>query len=173
MQDQLTQSRLKELLDYEPETGVFRWKVVAGRGPCRRNPGDVAGSVGLGGYVTIRFGGKSYYAHRLAFLWMTGAWPEHEVDHIDGVRTDNRWMNLRETSRKTNAHNTGGLRANNTSGLVGASWHKQSGRWRAAITLNNRVIHIGLFATIELAHAAYLKAKDELHPTHRRLRSAA
>lgn len=171
MQVELTQSRLKELLEFEPETGVFRWKVVAGRGSCRRNPGDVAGSVGLGGYVTIGFGGKSYYAHRLAFLWMTGAWPEHEIDHIDGDRGNNRWANLRDITRAENTHNLGHNSRPNSSGFVGVTWWGRDSMWRAQIKVDGVGRHLGYFPTPELAHAAYLKAKDELHPTHMRLRN--
>lgn len=169
MQDQLTQSRLKELLDYDPETGVFRWKVA--RGGRANKVGAVAGATSGGGYRQICIDYTYHKSHRLAFLWMTGAWPEHEVDHINGVRDDNRWVNLRHATRHENVRNIGPHRANNTSGFIGVSWNKGRGRWSASIGLNSRVRCIGYFPTPELAHAAYLKAKDQLHPTHMRLRN--
>lgn len=88
----LTQERLKELLTYEPATGVFRWRERRGNqgGGCVA-PGDEAGSVYKNGYRMIGVGGRRYGAHRLAFLYMTGAFPPAEVDHINGVPADNRW----------------------------------------------------------------------------------
>lgn len=169
MQDQLTQSRLKELLDYEPETGIFRWKVA--RGAAR--VGGVAGYEMDAGYIQLSIGNKHYFAHRLAFLWMTGAWPEHEIDHIDGDRGNNRWANLRDVIRQENAHNIGTARCNSTCGFLGASWSRKRGMWQAKITVNRKTVWLGYFPTAEQAHAAYLKAKDELHPTHQRLRVAA
>lgn len=167
---ELTQARLKELLEFEPETGVFRWKVSRGFGPTRRNPGDVAGAVYGNGSHYIVVDRQSHPSHRLAFLWMTGAWPDHDVDHINGDRLDNRWINMRPASRKENMHNRGRANKNNKSGLLGVSWSKQKSKWIAQIMADGRAHYVGLFPTPELAHAAYLKAKDELHPTHMRLR---
>lgn len=158
---ELTQARLKELLHYDPETGIFTWKVARGFGPTRRNPGDVAGAVYGNGSHYIVVDRQSHPSHRLAFLWMTGAWPEHDVDHINGDRLDNRWINM---------HNRGRANKNNKSGLLGVSWSKQKSNWIAQIVADGRTHRLGCFTTPELAHAAYLKAKDDLHPTHMRLR---
>lgn len=166
---ELTQAWLKELLHYDPATGVFTWRVQRGN----RASGSVGGAPNNAGYIQLRVDKCNYLAHRLAFLYMTGAWPEHEIDHINGVRNDNRWANLRDVSRQQNAHNIGTPPSSNTSGLLGASWVKTRACWRATIGLNMRTRTIGFFPTAEQAHAAYLKAKDELHPTHQRLRVAA
>lgn len=171
MQDQLTQSRLKELLDYDPETGVFRWKVAVGRGPTRRKPGECAGSMRKDGYKTIRFGGWCHLTHRLAFLWMTGAWPKYTVDHIDGDPANTRWENLRDISHQQNIHNVGAPSRHGSSGFLGVTFDKSRKKWCAKITSAGVGHHLGRFPTPELAHAAYLKAKDDLHPTHMRLRN--
>jgi len=98
----LTQSELKELLHYDPETGVFTWLVRNGSGV---EAGDVAGTLTLRGYWSIRYRRRSYRAHRLAFLYMTGSFPTLDVDHINGARGDNRWCNLREVTSRQNARN--------------------------------------------------------------------
>ena len=90
----LTQQRLKQVLGYDPKTGIFRWKV---RRP-KRKPGDQAGCLNKEGYVKISVDGASYTAHRLAFFWMTGKWPTPMTDHFNGIRNNNRWENLREVT---------------------------------------------------------------------------
>ena len=165
----LTQARLKELLHYDPETGLFTYLIR--RGSYRA--GTVAGCRHNQGYWQIMVDRKLYLAHRLAVFYMTGAWPEADVDHMNGDRSDTRWVNLRCASRQTNMHNWGGIPAHNTSGLLGASWDKKKQCWRSFLTLNNKYVHLGYHPTAEAAHTAYLKAKDKLHPTHLRLREAA
>lgn len=163
----LTQVRLKELLDYDPDTGLFRWKLYRGRLAKR---GDVAGGEGAKGYWRVWVDGKFYSAHRLAFLWMTGEWPEHEVDHINGVRADNRWANLRQSTRSENMHNRLTSIGKKNGTLLGVSKNTHGGKFSAVIAVDGKRHRIGSFPTPEAAHAAYLKAKDELHPTHQRLR---
>ncbi len=163
----LTQSELKAMLDYNPDTGAFTWKVAHGS----RTKGAPTGSNNGDGYLQIRIGGRVYFAHRLAFLWMTGVWPEHQVDHINGEGGDNRWCNLRDIPVAENAHNIGGPRSDNTSGFVGAWYDKRDNRWVSAIQVHGKRHNLGRFSTPEEAHAAYLKAKNELHPTHQRLRN--
>jgi len=169
MKEQLTQSRLKELLHYDPETGIFTRRV--GRGPSKA--GARVGSRNSCGYIQITIDYRNYHAHRLAFLYMTGALPEQQVDHINGVRNDNRWANLRDVSANCNHRNIGGPMKNNTSGFLGVCWDKNWNSWKASITVARRSVNLGRFPTPELAHTAYLKAKDKLHPTHLRLREAA
>lgn len=163
----LEQVELWRLLDYNPDTGVFTARVRRGK----RRAGEIEGCLTPDGYVQITINGRHALAHRLAFVWMTGACP-HEVDHINGVRDDNRWANLREASRAHNMQNLGAAkRSNRTSGLLGCHLIKHTGRFAAQITVNKKVRHLGSFDTAEQAHAAYLKAKHELHPTHQRLRT--
>jgi len=165
----LTQARLKELLHYDPETGVFTWRV--GRVGCRA--GSIAGSLNGCGYRQIGIDRRMHLLHRIAFLYVTGGFPQEELDHINGVRDDNRWVNLREATGSENRHNLGGPPSHNTSGFLGVYWCKRRQKWVAEIKLRGRKRHLGYFDTAEEAHATYLKAKDELHPTHQRLRRAA
>jgi hypothetical protein len=106
----LTQERLKELLDYSPETGEFRWQ--ASRGGVRA--GDLAGCADRLGYLRITIDGRRHSAARLAFLWMVGAFPVDEVDHRNQVKSDNRWSNLRNATRAQNQANKGYTRLINT-----------------------------------------------------------
>src|SRR5215467_8628570 len=95
-------TRVREVLDYDFETGRFTWRVKR----TRVTVGDLAGCLDAGRYK-IRISGRNYWAHRLAFLWMTGEWPQGEVDHKNGNPTDNRWSNLRDATRPQNQHNRG------------------------------------------------------------------
>lgn len=153
----INSSDLRELLHYDPETGVFRRiKIVAPQ--SRVNIGDVAGCADGQGYIRIKLGGRSgrsYAAHRLAWLYMTGSWPNGEIDHIDLNPSNNRWSNLRLATRSTNIANTR-KRADNMSGAKGV--YRGEGRkrpWRAEITVHKKRIFIGAFATIDEAKAAY------------------
>src|SRR5690606_33021363 len=91
MEKTLTRERLAEVLDYDPTTGIFLWKKPTG---SRAVAGSVAGTVNLSGYIQIQIDGTIYYAHRLAWLWMTGSWPNNEIDHSEMNPADNRWSNL-------------------------------------------------------------------------------
>lgn len=146
----ISQSDLKALLEYNPETGVFTWRNKM-RGPV--NAGDVAGRQKPNGYLSIKAQQKDYYAHRLAFLYMTGDWPPEHVDHINGDRCDNRWGNLRPATVSQNLGNTG-KHARNTSGFKGVSIHKKTGLWRARLGRET----IGYFKTPEEAHVVYSHA---------------
>ena len=166
---ELTQARLKELLDYNPETGVFTWKVT---NSVRAVAGTQAVGLDSYGYVRIGVDKRRYKGHQLAFLYMVGVMPSGGVDHINGIKRDNRWVNLRESNQTINMHNLAFARSDNkTTGLLGTSVRKDNGKVRAYITAGGKQHHLGLFDTAEQAHAAYLKAKHELHPTHQRLRT--
>jgi hypothetical protein len=165
----LTQARLKELLHYDPETGVFTRLI--GCGGVRA--GTVAGYVGNCGYACIKVDWIEYRAHRLAFLYITGSWPPEEVDHINGLKTDNRWMNLRPATSQENKHNNGRPQRDNKSGYLGVRWHKHAKKFQAQIKLDRRNYHLGYFDDPAEAAAAHLAAKDKMHPTHQRLRRAA
>lgn len=155
---ELTQSRLKELLNYNPDTGEFSWLVAAGR--VMR--GAKAGHLHSGGYRHIQIDGKVYRAHRLVWLYMTGAWPSDQIDHRNVVRDDNRWDNLREATNAENCQNAN-LYKNNRSGFMGVAWESRRQKWKAAIMVAGRHKHLGYFTTPEAAHAAYLAAKSILH----------
>jgi hypothetical protein len=99
---------LRSILDYEPEIGIFRWKITktGRRGKIIAFPGDQAGHVERDGYWRIAFNNKYYLMHRLAWLWMTGKWPEPMIDHIDRYKGNNRWKNLREVTASENSRNS-------------------------------------------------------------------
>lgn len=159
VREALTQDRLKELLHYDPDTGVFTWKVS--RGNARA--GSVAGSVdGHHGYWLIGIDGGNHRAHRLAWFYVYGTQPDEQIDHINGVRSDNRINNLREATNSQNQRNTG-ARSHNTSGFKGVRWHKASGKYCAAIQHKGKRHHLGLFSGPDEAHAAYCKAADDMH----------
>jgi HNH endonuclease len=124
----LTHARLKELLSYDPKTGIFTWNIE--RGLVR--PGTTAGTTDHEGYVQIHLEGKKYRAHRLAYFYMTQEWPPHWMDHINRNRSDNRWVNLRPVTERLNYYNTSDYR-NNTSGVKGVHWNKRISRWVAKI----------------------------------------
>lgn len=157
----LTAERLRELLDYDPETGVFRWKV---RTSNRIKVGDVAGCARINReYVKIKIVGHKigFYAHRLAWLYVYGEWPSGDVDHINGKKGDNSISNLRLADRSKNMQNLKIANKNSRTGLLGV--HIDKKKFGASITLNYKRIYIGNFDTAEEAHQAYLEAKRRLH----------
>jgi hypothetical protein len=168
----LTQERLKELLDYDPETGHFTWRMnrYNGTGGLRSTAGSRAGAAGhctrrdgltprLQVYWFITIEGRLYRAHRLAFLYMLGRWPSSEVDHKDGDSINNRWANLREATSGQNSANSK-RRRDNKSGFKGVS-RARNGRWRADIRVNKRQIYLGLYRDPQAAHEAYVKAAQQ------------
>jgi len=155
MADDITQERLKELLNYNPDTGVFtRIKGVKG---------SAAGSV-VGckdkqrGYVKMCLDYKKYYAHRLVWLYMTGDWPVEDIDHINNDKSDNRFSNLRLASRSQNLANKG-KQKNNTTGFKCVFFTKSTGRYR--VVVNDK--HIGYYATPEEAHAASKEDAERIY----------
>jgi HNH endonuclease len=135
----LTAERLRELMTYHPETGMFTYLVT--RSPRALAGMHVAGSLNAVGYFVITIDRRHYTAHRLAWLWMTGEWPKHEIDHIDEVRTNNVWSNLRDVTRRLNLLN----RRN-----VGPWFDKSRGQWQLRVGR----MHVGRFPTREAALAA-------------------
>jgi len=162
----ITQEQLKELLHYCPETGVWTWLI----GGKRRRKGSEAGyahsSKGKQ-YRCIGVAGGYYLAHRLAFLYMKGEFPNNYVDHEDGNGLNNVWSNLREVTFANN-HKNKRIPSNNVSGAAGVCWHKRYGKWQAVITVNQIQKSIGYFAKKDDAIAARKKAESELgfHPNH-------
>lgn len=158
LESTLTQQRLKELLHYDPETGVLTW-IVSRKGRFIR-----AGQIAYGrnnGYVIICVDGRLYRGHRLAWLYMTGGFPADQIDHINRVRDDNKWSNLREVNNKTNAENTSSARTSNRIGILGVSVRGNS--FRAKITTNGKPICLGTYKNKEDARNAYIVAKRKYH----------
>lgn len=153
---QMTQALLKKHLSYDPETGLFTRVMKSAQ---RTVVGEVA-DCKCDRYVRLRVAGVALYAHRLAWLYMTGAFPEAEIDHIDGNGFNNKWSNLREATRSENTCNTR-IRSNNASGFKGVSFHKATGKWQARCGLNNKSHYLGVFDTAELASDAYTAAAKE------------
>lgn len=151
--DDLTQADLKALLHYDPDTGVFS-----------NRSGRAVGSPNGHRYTRIYVAGKMRYAHRLAWLYMTGCWPREAIDHIDGDGHNNSWSNLRAASQAQNQQNRRSAASHSRSGLLGVSWSKAAKKWQAAIRVNGRQTHLGLFDDPAFASAAYVAAKRELHP---------
>lgn len=158
---ELTQFRLRQLVHYDPETGVFKWRKATSN---RVKAGGVAHSLCSNGYVRIGIDGRRYHAHRLAWLYVFGSWPAHQIDHLNGQRSDNRIANLRAVTRALNTQNQQRAHADSASGLLGVTYDKSRGKYQAKIYAEGRHRHLGRFATPEAAHAAYLKAKRTLHP---------
>lgn len=155
----LTADRLREFLSYSPESGCFIWLVRRSSNACA---GSFAGSINAKGYVQIRCDGLNYLAHRLAWLYMTGEMPTMEVDHINGVKADNRWANLRLASRSENQHNKGSYR-NNSTGFKGVYRDREGCGFRAEISVNRTRMRLGIFKTPVEAYQAYCKAAEKLH----------
>jgi len=156
----LTQAELKRLWNYDPLAGLFTRLVKTNPSG---NVGDIANCHSGNGYIGISIACKHYQSHRLAFLYMTGKWPKLDVDHINGIKDDNRWCNLRDVSRSVNQQNKKIARSDNVSGYLGVSWHKTSNKWRARITLNKKQIYLGNFKNAHDAAECYLQKKRELH----------
>lgn len=153
----LTIERLKEVLNYNPETGLFIRLMSTAR--CIKI-GEVAGTK-CNGYSVIMVDNINYPAHRLAWFYMTGKWPIDIIDHKNGIRYDNKFSNLREATPKINAENKKSARIDNSSGVLGVE--KIRSKFRAHIVTDGKKKHIGMFDTAELAHIAYVDAKRKLH----------
>lgn len=162
---ELTQSRLKELLHYNPDTGAFTWisKSHAYSNDCI---GNEAGWY-RGGYLYIGIDNKQPAAHLLAWLYMTGAMPEDQVDHQNHKKDDNRWSNIRAATNKINGRNLP-FPARNTSGFVGVTWRKSDKTWQAAIKVDGKSIYLGRFDKKKDAIDAREKAnlKYGFHENH-------
>lgn len=152
----LTQERLRELLDYDPLTGVFRWRVTRNG---RSRAGSLAGRPHNGGYVAITVDRGHYLAHRVAWLYVHGAWPSEWLDHKDLDRANNRIANLREATGRQNAFNRPAPK-HNTSGAKGVSWDIKNQKWRAHVTVGRKFKNLGRFSKFEDAVAAHLRGAE-------------
>ncbi len=160
---ELTAEYLRSILNYEPATGIFTWKVGSAN---RVKAGNIAGCQNGHGYLRIKVQSRLYKAHRLAWLHVNGEWPKGQIDHINRNRSDNRIANLRDVSRKQNLQNAGKY-SNNTSGHSGVYWCKQSSKWVAQIMHNQKQIYLGCFTAIEEALSARKAGELKYWGAHR------
>lgn len=154
----ITAERLRELFSYDPTTGSFTRRISTSN--CIKR-GAIAGCPDRRGYLRIQINGRKYSVHRLVWFYVTASWPA-DIDHINGIKSDNRFSNLREATRSENIRNTG-KRANNKSGFKGVSWKSNNNCWVAQIMVHRKKKHLGYFYTPEEAHAVYCDAAEELH----------
>lgn len=148
----LTHERLREILEYNPETGIFRWK----KPKYGRRKNKIAGCKNHNGYIMITHKGKKYQAHRLAFLYMGGYMPENIVDHIDRDPSNNKWDNLREVSHQCNMRNRT-HNFNSTSGITGVVWRNYA--WVAQIVVNREYKYLGIYKNFDDAVMARWRAE--------------
>lgn len=146
----LDQKYLKSILNYNPDTGIFTW-IKSPHG--RISVGCKAGTY-MNGYISIKIDQIGYYAHRLAWLYMTGEWPSVEIDHKNRKRDDNKWKNLRLASLKDQMGNTK-LWKNNTSGFRGVGWNKQYQMWQARLRKGKDIVVLGYSNSPEGAAEIY------------------
>lgn len=159
----LTQEELKSQLHYDPETGVFT--SLKNRARNKIKIGQELGYLDQDGYVFFCLLKKTYRAHRLAWLYMTGEMPANLIDHIDGIRHNNCWRNLRPATQSENQQNIKLANKTSKTGLLGASFHKHSKKYVSYIRVNGKRMFLGYHEDAKSAHAAYLEAKRKLH-TH-------
>ena len=157
----LSHEYLTKVLEYEPESGTFIWKIRASRAV---KPGNIAGSLNKNGYLLIKVGKYIYRAHRLAWFYFYGQWPPieaYQIDHIDGNKLNNAIKNLRAVSNAKNTRNHK-LYSHNTSGVSGVSFAEANNKWKATIKYNSKNIHLGYYAKFEDAVKAREIAEKEL-----------
>ena len=164
-EEKLDHATLTRMLDYDPDSGVFRWREC---GAKWKNPGDVAGCFSRG-YWIIGINRTRYFAHRLAWFYVNGRWPVHELDHINLDRSDNRITNLREATHSLNMRNVK-IRKHNSTGFKGVILLRPTelnrmkrDRYVARIIVDGKMIYLGNFDTPEQAHAAYAEASLKYH----------
>lgn len=161
----MTPEQLKSELHYDPNTGVWTWlRPRHGRSTKGRVGAFIHNKSRGGGHRYIRVNGRRYMSSHLAWLYMTGKWPAHEMDHRNGIESDDRFENLREATHSQNLHNQQYVRKNNSAGLKGV--HRNNSKaspWRASIYCNGKRKHLGSFASAVEAYQAYKAASLELH----------
>lgn len=157
----ITAEELRAALTYCPVTGAFAWKAKPSK--------QIAAGADAGhlqkdtGYIVIKLRGRLYRAHRLAWLYVHGAWPNYVIDHINGTKHDNRIANLRDTTRTGNAQNQQRAHSGSQSGVLGV--YLNGDKFVARIRTEGRLLRLGEFNSAEAAHSAYVAAKRQLHPT--------
>lgn len=155
----LTHDYIRSRIDYNPETGDFTWLPRHdGSSWDTRYAGKRAGTPHSHGYLSIRIDGELYLAHRLAWFWMNGEWPDAQIDHINRNKSDNRIRNLRSCSATENMQN-GGMYRTNTSGFCGVRFDRRRGTWAAQISVGGKRKNLGSAKSAEEAHAIYMAEK--------------
>ena len=156
----ITQVQLKEMLDYNKDTGKFIWRTP--RGNNKIKAGDIAGSITSKGYGVIKYNGKIYLVHRLVWLYVYGQFPTSPLDHINCDKADNRLCNLREASYKQNSHNIN-KRKSCSSKYKGIHWDKNRQMWRARIVIDGKPRCLGFYTTEGDAHCVWCNFAEEHH----------
>lgn len=156
----LTHAQLTRLVSYNPESGEFTR--LAGK-----RAGYKTGSPVKAGYVYVYLAGKTYKAHRLAWLYVNGRWPSGHLDHINHNRSDNRICNLREVTDVENHHNRRRITRSLT-GFIGIAWHKRDKRWQSTIEAQGKALHLGYFKCLGQAIRARVNAEKTYHPSRPR-----
>lgn len=155
-----TFKRVREVLNYDKESGLFKRLLAPGK---RQDlVGAQAGGKVGNGYVLVAVDGKQYYAHRLAWLFVHGRWPPQQIDHINGVRDDNRLCNLRLATAAQNNFNRRG-KTRKTSEYKGVYWHSKAEKWTSSIQVKGKQIYLGIFVDPKLAHFEYIKAAKKYY----------
>ena len=158
------EAMFRRSITYDPSTGELTWSVKRPRSSSK--PGDKIGSLNSWGYLRFSVAGREYMVHRVCWFLHYGRWPELQIDHINGIKTDNRIANLRDVSQHLNMQNLRPGRAKTASGLLGA--HRAGSRsnkpWAASIKVNGKSVWLGGFDSAADAHRAYMKAKATMHP---------
>lgn len=156
-----TAERVRQLLGYDENSGVFTWKICPS---SKALEGEAAGAADLAGYWVLCIDGTRQHAHRIAWLYVHGEWPKRVIDHINGDRADNRIENLRDVPHAHNIQNVKrAAKSNKNSSLLGAHWFPRRGKWKSSIRANGKTYHLGYFNSDEEAHRAYVTAKRKLH----------
>lgn len=156
---ELTVERARELLNYDPLTGIFTWRL--GRPGAKK--GAIVGCDNKNGYQKIMLDRRAYLGHRLAWFIAYGSWPDDGIDHINGNKYDNRIANLRQATTTMNGENRRKAQINNTSGFLGVSWDSGCKSFRASIRVQGKYRSLGRFLDPAEAYQAYLTAKRQLH----------
>jgi hypothetical protein len=157
----LTIARLKEVADYNPDTGIFIRKI---RTSMNTKVGDKLGSLNNNGYMYAMIDYETFSIHHLSWFYVYGVMPMHCIDHINGIKTDNRISNLRDIPFINNMQNERKARVNSTSGYLGVRWRKDRSKWVATLRVNGKAKRLGSFDNKEDAYQCYLEAKRLYHP---------
>ena len=154
-------ARLREMFVYDAEAGSFRWRTTYRNAVA----GEEAGTVRMDGYRILCVDGTRLLAHRIAWAMLYGEWPRSQVDHMNGVRSDNSARNLRVVTHAENCQNLRACNARNqSSGLLGVTWSQRKKKWKSGIKSCGKSYHLGYFSDKHEAFAAYVGAKRRLHP---------